>query len=359
VAVVDLSAKKRTLSPVYATAQGLAWRPDGNEIWYTAAEEGFNRAVHALTLSGKPRLVGRVPGISTVRDISKDGRVLMTTENERLGILARGPGDEKERELSWLDYSLATDISADGKALLMTESGEGGGPGYSAYLRKLDGSPAVRLGDGSTSTLSPDGAWAISILHPASSPQIVLLPTSVGEPKPLSREGLDIVEADFLPDGKRIVFSATESGRGMRLYLRDVGGGKPTAVSPEGYFFYRGTVTPDSKFVVARGPDRRMYLYPLEGGEPTGLPGLTDEHLPVRFAPDGRALFFTTRGETPAKIYRYDVASGRKELWKEVAPADRAGLSTIARAVVTPDGQTYAYSYLRILSYLQLVDGMK
>src|SRR6266508_1117594 len=173
VAVVDLTGKKRTLSLVYATAQGLAWGPRGNEIWYTAAEGGFNRAVHAVTLAGKTRAIGRVPGISTIRDISKDGRVLMTTESDRLGILGRGPGEEKERELGWLDFSLVTDISSDGKAMLLTESGEGGGAGYSAYLRKMDGSPAVRLGDG-TSTFSPDGAWAISILHPASSPQIVL-----------------------------------------------------------------------------------------------------------------------------------------------------------------------------------------
>ena len=129
-AVVDLAGKKRILSPVYSTAQGVAWRPSGAEIWYTAAEGGFNRAVHAATLSGKTRLVGRVPGISTIHDISKDGRVLMTNESDRLGVLAKGPGDEKERELSWLDYSLATDLSPDGKTLLITESGEGGGPGY-------------------------------------------------------------------------------------------------------------------------------------------------------------------------------------------------------------------------------------
>ena len=359
VALVDLTGKKRLLSQVYATAQGLAWAPGGNEIWYTAAEGGFNRAIHAVTLSGKTRPIGRVPGISTIRDISKDGRVLMTTESDRLGILARGPGEEKERELGWLDFSLVTDISPDGRSMLLTESGEGGGPGYSAYLRKMDGSPAIRLGEGGTSTFSPDGAWAISVLHPASSPQIVLLPTGVGEPKVLSKEGLDVLEADFLPDGKRVVFSATEPRRGIRLYLRDLAGGKPRAFTPEGYYFYRGTVTPDSKFVVVLGPDRRMYLYSVEGGEPTALPGLTAEYVPIRFATDGRTLFVTTRGEIPAKVYRYDIASGRKDLWKELAPADRAGLNTIARTAVTPDGRTYAYSYLRVLSFLQVVDGMK
>ena len=125
VAVVDRSGKKRDVSPLYATAQGLVWRPDGGEIWYTAAEGGFNRAVHGVTLSGKVRLVGRVPGISTIRDISQQGRVLMTNESARLGILARGPGDDKERELSWLDYSLVTDVRSDGSKILITESGKG------------------------------------------------------------------------------------------------------------------------------------------------------------------------------------------------------------------------------------------
>ncbi len=312
VAVVDRAGKKKTLSPLYATAQGLTWKPDGSEIWYTAAEGGFNRAVHAVTLSGNTRLVGRVPGISTIRDISKDGRVLMTNESARLGILGRGPGEEKERELSWLDYSLVTDMTPDGRTLLITESGEGGGPGYGAYLRKMDGSPAIRLGEGSTEAFSPDGNWAISIAHPAA-PQIVLLPTSVGEPRALSREGLDPFNADFFPDGKRILFTATEAGHGTRLYSRDLAGGKPRAITPEGYSLYRGTITPDSKSAVVSGPDRRIYLYPLEGGEPTPLTGLASEDLPNRLSPDGRTLFVQARVGIPSRVYRYDIASGKKE----------------------------------------------
>src|SRR5262245_41992371 len=101
VCVVDLAGKKREITPIYATVQGLAWTPDGNEIWYTAAEGGFNRAVHAVTPGGKPRLVGRVPGISTIRDISKDGPALMTTESARVGIRHRGPADGKDHEPSW------------------------------------------------------------------------------------------------------------------------------------------------------------------------------------------------------------------------------------------------------------------
>ena len=359
VAVVDRSGKKRALSPFYSSAQGLAWTKDGNEIWYTAAEGGTNRAVHAVSRSGRARLVDRVPGTSTIRDISKDGRVLMTNESFRLGILARRPAEEKERELSWLDFSLIADITPDGNLITFTESGEGGGPNYSVYIRKTDGTAAVRLGDGTAGALSPDGAWMISIFRPASDAQIVLLPTGVGEPRTLSKEGLAAIDADWLPDGKRILFSATEPGHGTRVYIRDVGDGKPKALTPEGYIAYRGAISPDSKFVVARGPDRRIYLYPVEGGEPTPLAGLSVEDVPIRFTPDGRTLFLQRRGQLPTTIFRYDVASGRKEPWKELMPSDAAGLNTINRVVVTPDGKAYAYSYLRTLSGLQVVDGMK
>jgi len=359
VTVVDKAGKKTELTPLYATVQGLAWTPDGKEIWYTAAEGGFNRAVHAVAPGGgKTRLVGRVPGISTIRDISKDGRVLMTNESARLGILERGPGDEKDRELSWLDYSLVTDVSPDGQRILITESGEGGGSGYSAYLRKTDGSPAIRLGGGSTEAFSPDGAWAISVTN-AEKPQIVLLPTSVGESRALSYEGMDPINADFLPDGKTIVYTATQAGQGVRLYLRDVGGGKSRALTPEGYSLYRGTVAPDGKSVVVRGPDRRIYVYPLAGGEPRALEGLTAIHRPSRFSADGRSLYIQEDQTIPSRIDRYDMATGKLELWKELMVADAAGLNSISRFVVAPDGKTYAYSYLRVLSYLQLVEGLK
>ncbi|HEY3123837.1 MAG TPA: protein kinase [Thermoanaerobaculia bacterium] len=359
IAVVDRAGKKTTLTPVYASSQGLAWTPDGREIWYTAAEGGFNRAIRAVGLSGQGRLVGRIPGVSTIKDISKDGRVLMANETYRLKIAARRPGDQKETELSWLDFSLVTDISPDGSAVLITESGEGGGPGYSAYLRKTDGSPAVRLGEGSSQGFSPDGQWALSVIRPVTDATLVAFPTSVGETRTFPKDDLRVLRADWLPDGKRIVFTATEPGRGARLYVRDFAGGKARPVSPEGYRHFERAISPDGKSVAVLGPDRRIYLYPLEGGEPTPLPGLTAEDRPSRFEKDGRWLYVHSLGGVPLRIYRYEIGTGRRELWKEVSPADSAGLSAMSRFVPTSDGQSYAYSYFRVLSYLQVVDGLK
>ncbi len=359
IAIVDRSGKKTTLTPVYESAQGLAWAPDGREIWFTAAEEGFNRAVHGVNLSGRYRLIGRVPGVSTIKDISKNGRVLMANDLVRMGILGRRAGDPKESELSWLDYSLVNDISSDGGAILMTEAGAGGGPGYSSYLRKTDGSPAVRISGGSAQALSADGAWALSILHPATDATLVAVPTGMGETRTFPKDDLRVLVADWFPDGKRILMTATEPGRGTRLYVRDFAGGKARPFTPEGYRHFQRAVSPDGKFVAARGPDRRIYLYPLDGGEPQPLAGLAKDDVPVRFDREGRSLYIYRLGEVPLKVYRYEISSGRKELWKEISPSDTAGLNSINRFVPTPDGQAYAYSYFRTLSYLQLVEGLK
>src|SRR6266851_6144067 len=99
--------------------------------------------------------------------------------------------------------------------------GDGGGPNYSIFMRKTDGSPPARLGEGLGMGLSADGNWAISVL-PSTPSQIVLLPTGPGSPKKVNRFNIDDYGlADFFPDGKRILFSGTEAGHAMRDYVQD------------------------------------------------------------------------------------------------------------------------------------------
>jgi Tol biopolymer transport system component/predicted Ser/Thr protein kinase len=359
VAVVDRSAKRKSLSETFETAQGLAWAPSGDEVWFTAAKTGGNRALFAVSLSGRQRLLARVPGILMLHDVSRGGRALMTHDTNRIEVLGLSPGEQKERDLSWLDWSNASDISADGKTLLFSEAGEGGGAGYSVYVRSTDGSPAVRLGEGSAQVLSPDGKWVLAITRIASEPQIVLYPTGAGETRTLPREGLVAQAADWLPDGKQILMTASEAGRGSRLYLWDISGGKPRAISPEGYRTFPRMRSPDGKLVAVRGPDQRLYLYPLAGGEPSAIPGLTAEDTPTAWSADGRFLYVYRRRELPAKVYRLDVATGRKEFWRELMPFDAAGVRSISPPLVTPDGKSYAYAYIRTLSDLYLVEGLK
>ena len=355
IAAVDRAGKKRVLSKPFATAQGLAWSPDGSEVWFTAAEIGGNRSLY-VTRSGDVRLRVRVPGNLTLQDVSREGRMLVTRDTQRNEILSVAPGETKERELTWLDYSLPAAVSSDGKMVLFSESGEGGGAGYSVYIRKTDGSPAVRLGEGSSQDLSPDREWVLAIIHNASDPQLVAYPTGAGEPKVFPKDGVSVFGASFLPDGKRVVFTGSEPGHGSRLYLRDFAGGKPRALSPEGYV--GGLVSPDGQWTTVRGPDRKRYLYPLAGGEPKPIPGLDPRDATLQFSPDGRFLFVAKSSEAPAQVYRLEIATGKKELWKTLMPADAAGVSSI-NPLPTPDGSAYVYNYTRILSDLFLVGGVE
>jgi len=355
VAIVDRNGKHKTLSDTFGSVQGVAWAPSGSEVWFTAGRA--NRDLYSVTLSGRQAVRARVAGSLTLHDISADGRALIVRETLRIGTLGFFPGAGKERELTWLDWSVARDLSPDGRTLLFFESGEGGGAGYSVYLRQTDGSPPIRLGEGTAESLSPDGKWVLSIIHPVTDSELLAYPTGAGEIRRIPRDGLRVQVADWAPDGKQIVFSGNEPQHGIRIYVRDFTGAKARPVSPEGYRMFRHGVSPDGRVVVATGPDQRIYLYPLSGGEPTPLPGSLPGDIPDRWTADGRAVFVHRRDQMPARVVLLDIATGRKELWKELIPADSAGVAQVATVVPTSDSRSYVYSYIRQLSDLYVLEG--
>jgi eukaryotic-like serine/threonine-protein kinase len=358
VAVVDRSGKKRTVTAAFASAMGLAWSPRGDEVWFTAAPVGFNRGLYAVTGGGSIRELAQATGGLTIQDISRNGRVLIVQDKARQGISALLPGAEKERDFSWLDWSLLRDISSDGQTILFDETGEGGGAGYSVHVRRADGSPAVRLGEGAAWGLSPDGRTALAISGDVPKQKIVLYPIGAGESRSLPLPGLRVEDGYWLPDGRRIVFAANEPDRGVRLWIQGIDEQKPRAVSPEGYRLLGKTVSPDGRLVVVRGPDRRVYFYPIDGGEPTPVQGLEANEAPAGWS-SGNILLIRRRGEVPARIRLLDARTGHTEFWKQFLPQDAAGVSSIGGVAVTPDRRWYAYSYVRSLADLYVMEGLK
>jgi len=361
VAVMDLSGKKTKLSDGWDSIQGLAWSPDASEIWFTATRTGGDRSLYATDLSGKVRILARVPGELTIFDVGKEGNVLLTRGNDRAGMIGLAPGDQKEKDLSWLDWSVPGCLSADGKTILFFESGEGGGPKYAVYLRNTDGSPAIRLGEGSGLSLSPDGKWALSRLNVVPSPML-LYPTGVGDARQLKDDGLNHMAGAFLPDGKRFVFTGNEPGHGARLFVESLEDAKPHPFSMEGVGGngVGGLVlSADGHFVALRGPDQKIYLFSVDGGEPKQIAGTESGEYPTGFSSDGRSLFVITRGQIPAHVFRVDIASGQRTLWRSFEPADSAGIDTIRGVEVSADNKSYVYGYTRTLSDLYLVQGLK
>ena len=366
VAVVDLAGHKTKLSSDWYSIQGLAWSPDGKEIWFTATKLGVDRDLSAVDLAGKERLVARMPGSLMLFDMWRDGRILLARSSWRRELMgAHNQG--KEQDLSWLDYSYPADLSADGKMVLFDEEGVGGGVRfgntqqltYAVYVRDTDGSPAIRLGEGTAEALSPDKQWVIAQL-PGSPVQFRLLPTGPGEPQALTNDDINHNAARWLPDGKRFVFSGNAPGHGVRLYVQDISNGKPRPISPEGIDGTSFVPSLDGQSVAGIGPDQKGYLFPVSGdGQPKLIPGLEPGDSPLDWAEGGHSLFVYQPGEVPAKVYRLDLSTGKKMLWKELVPADPAGVSTLGPILVTPDGKTYVYGFHRTLADLYLVEGLR
>lgn len=357
VRTVDAEGNIRVLSDGWITAYGLAWPHPGREIWFTATRTGVARAVWAVSDSGQERLLVRTPGELTIQDVSRDGNVLITSDNGKVGIVGLPPGQDKERDLSLLDWSRLCDLTADGKTILFDESGEGGGSAQGVYVRRTDGSAAVRLGNGRARAFSPDGKWVISIT--VSIPkQIVLLPVKAGEPRPVNSHGLEVHNGKWLPDGKRLLVFANEANKGPRLFVQKIEGGEPRPITPEGTGLGFFPISPDGKFVVAQGPDNLFYLFPVEGGDPQPIPILTPDDRPIHSTPMGNSLYVFRRGELPAQVMRLDLSTGRKERCLDLMPPDPAGVVEIVSVQLTPDAASYAYSYHRILSDLILVEGL-
>jgi Tol biopolymer transport system component/predicted Ser/Thr protein kinase len=366
VAVVDVSGHKRELTREWYGTQGLAWSPDGKEVWFTASELGLFHYITAVDLAGKHRLVTRVPGSLVIFDIWRDGRVLLARADRRREVMGLSGGATKERDLSWLDYSYPADLSADGKTLLFDEEGIGGGVQYgdtqdltyAVYVRNTDGTPAIRLGEGGASALSPDQKWVL-VVTPISPGQMRLLPTGAGETKSLTNDSINHQWARWFPDGKRFVFSGNEPGRGVRFYTQDISGGKPQAISSEGVEAQDFAISPDGQMVVGIGPDQKGYVFPVAGGDPRIVKGMEAGDLPINWSQDARSIFLYRTGEVPAKVYRLELATGKKTVWKEIAPLDPTGVSTIGPILMTPDGKTYVYGFHRTLGDLYLVEGLK
>jgi DNA-binding winged helix-turn-helix (wHTH) protein/dipeptidyl aminopeptidase/acylaminoacyl peptidase len=354
VLVLDRAGKPIAHSSYFASLEGLAWSPSGEEVWFTAARVGSSTALLALDLHGRERVLLPASGRLVLHDVARDGRVLLERATDRVGVRFSGASGI-ERDLTWFDATRVIALSPDGSLALLNETGDAGGAAYATYLRRTDGSPAVRLGSGVGTALSPDGRFALAV--PLSPPDhIAVLPTGPGETRALRYEGIVQYEwAGYTPDGSRVVFVGGERGRNLRVFVGDPEGGRPRAITPEGLIIARDLVSPDGQTVV--GPCRPLTfcLYPLDGGEPRPIPG-HEGFVPVAWTPDGRALLVRTReARVPLELLRLDLATGNREPWKTLRPPDMAGLTGPGSVALSRDGRSLAYSFATRLSDLYLV----
>ncbi len=356
IAIVDRKKQKRTLADGLLELNGLAWTAAGNEIWFGGKSDESGWGIYGVSLSGDVRLILRFPGPIELEDLSADGRVLINRFTAQTGIRYLAPGAPQERDLSWLDWSEVTDLSADGQWLLFSEFGEGAGSQGAVYLRKTDGTPAVRLGTGGGLALSPDGKWALTMTR--SRQELRLIPVGVGESRSVKLpDGFDRFQGgQWLPDG-RLLIEAVEHGHDPKVYVQQIGGA-PRAISAEGL--------PDPPVISADGRrvlvsiSQKTVILNVDGGDAQPVSAIEAGETPVAWSRDGQSVLVTASNhDMTTTVHRVNLKTGVRIVWKVLAPADSAGLVRIFGLHISGDETSYAYSYERRLGELYVVEGLR
>ncbi|MGC2182780.1 MAG: WD40 repeat domain-containing serine/threonine protein kinase [Terriglobales bacterium] len=356
VAVVDLDGHEKKLASGFVSLEGIVWSTAGDELWFTATRTGSAENLRGVTLAGKERSITNVPGGMWLQD-RRNGLALMVAHQIRIGIRGTPPDGKGEHELGWLGWSILRDISRDGKEVLFEEDGDGGGPSYTVFIRDTDGSPPVRIGNGTAEAISPDDKWVIT--RPAKEGALFVVPTGAGEARQLTHDNISYGSVRYLPDGKQLLASGIEAGHGVRDYLIDLSNGKARPVTPEGV---AGTqVSPDGRSVAVLGPDGKWSIWPLDGSGLRPIPNLDSKFLVSGWTPDGLSLYAASNRlhTRTAKVYRANIATGKMELWKTFGEALSVGVTNVSAPRFSSDGGAYAYVYSQVLSQAYVVKGLK
>ena len=354
IAVIDRNKQKTKIVDGWLEILGLAWTPEGDEIWFGGKSENSGWGIYSATLSGTVRLLARFPGPLRLEDLAPDRRLLVNFFSTQTGIRYLAPGAAQETDLSWLDSSTVSDLSPDGQWILFSEFGDAAGPQGAVYLRKTDGSPAVRLGTGGALGLSADGKLALTMAR--SRQELRVLPVGVGEPRPVTLpKNFDRFEGGgWLPDG-RLLIGAIEHGNDPRLYVQKIGE-ELRAISPAGVISGE-IVSPDGQRVLASINGKPLMLS-VNGGEPLPVSSIEDGEIPLAWSNDGQFVFVTRNRDQSRTVFRVNLKTGARVVWKTIAPADLAGVVRLSGLHISGDEKSYAYSYTRELGELYLVGGL-
>jgi serine/threonine protein kinase/WD40 repeat protein len=362
VVILRKTGERVAASPLYESAQGLAWSVKGDEVWTTSPLESGD--IHALSLSGKIRVPLAVPGRLRLQDIAANGQLLVEQGIARRGMVVSSGHDGTVRDLSWLDFGYLRDISSDGKMILFEEEGSES-QNYTVYVRDVDGSPAIPIGEGYGLALSSDKHWALAEKLTEPVHEVWLLPVGAGEPRRVSPPNLSsIIGGNFLSNSHQILYLAHEPGHRARVWLQDFEGkSPPRPISPEGVIGF--LVSPDDKWLVA---GRRVggaaveegILVSLENGSVEKATGVNPNDRVLGWTNDGQLYVASpvTGNRGAIHVDKMNPRTGARTAWRDLAMPPLGGVVPDP-PIITPDGSTYGFDYRLRLSDLYTVNGVR
>jgi eukaryotic-like serine/threonine-protein kinase len=358
VSVADATGRHKQLTKEFATAQGLAWSRNGREIWFTAADGSTDRQLFGVSLSGKKRPILPTLQGSRLLDIAADGRVLLTDEWQQMDIVGIAPASEKERpSLKWFGGSVVGDILPDGKAIVYSTWGGPDATLYTVVYRKLDGSAPVALGPGAQPRFSPDGRIVAApvLTRP---PQVALTLIGAGESRRLALgEITTLKNVDWFPDGKHLMMTGATEAQPLRTYEMDLEGGSPQALGPADFMGF--AVSRDGRRIAGRKASGEAVTFDRETQKVQVILNIEPEEVIQKWMEDGQALLVYSSTPWEARIYRVEVATGKRTLLQIIEPIEKAGSRLPLRPAYAERSKTYVYSAERRLGTLYAVEGLE
>jgi hypothetical protein len=346
------------VSRSWEAVRGLAWRPDGREVWYTAATAG---TVYSLWASASTpadeRPVFAAPGGIVLKDIADDGRAIVS-RFDRSSHVEAGVGGDESREMSWLDFLFVRDLSRDGRRMLLTHSGHGSNPNYDVYIRGTRDNETARLGEGQAQQFSPDGRSVLSVVH-GSPAKLLILPVGAGRTREVATGGVSVANARWLGNGGKLLLVGAEGTKPSRAYVMETAGATPQPITPEGITYSAGQValSPDGARVAFRAPDGAITIYSTMGAAPRVANGFAAGEMPTLWTADGRSLILVER-QPERRLVAVDPITGTRSTLMTIKPSD-ASMNGPSQVVLAADGRSYVANYSRLQDTLYLVEGLK
>jgi hypothetical protein len=355
VAAVDRAGKVKKLTEDLESVQGLAWTPDGKELWYTAAMTGKSKTLYGVTMAGKVRAILGMPTAARLQDVGPNGRVLVAQEQNYFTISAVDATGKETPHLELYDGSVLGDISPDGKAVLFSEVGGSVGSLYRVVYRKTDGSPALTLGSGAAPRLSPDGQTVAAVVL-KSPPEVVLHSIGAGETRTLPLKSLVTTRAlEWFPDGKHLALVGVEAGKERRSYVLDLGSGELKPLGPDGFRVW--AVAHDGRRIAGTVGGKAV-IFDTETQKVEPMPGILAGDYPYRWTRDDGGMLVQVTATGAASVYRVDMATGKRTLLKTVEEKDRAGLLS-EYFLLAEDEKSYATFRAVSADTLWMAEGVK
>jgi hypothetical protein len=350
VKVVDRAGAVTTIGGEFNGEEGVAWSPDGRHVLFSGSDAAEYRVYSAPAAGGKtPVAILSSASSLYIHDIAADGRVAATREDTRYAVIARGAGQDAERELTPFDQAWLPTLSEDGRIALFTDGR--GGLDYAVNLRNVDGSPPVRLGDGNAGNLSRDGRWATANLF--STGRCVVYSTGAAPMVPVELGPLErCTGARFFPDGKSLLIEGNEPGKPNRVYRASFPGGTPQPLLPEG--ITPRVISDSGRSVLANDASGAWLRFEIGGGS-APVKGLGPGDDIIEWSADERSAV-TGNGRTiPAQVFRVQLDTGARIPLGEVAPQDRAGVLGLTVHAYRENGRQYVYAFTKRVSALYLI----